>query len=67
MWEAKLEHNVIYLMTFRPSRHRAWVVCLRTLGCSFWISSGPLRGLLKAVFKPSGDWFGASLGPLEAS
>ena len=44
-------------MAFGPSRHRAWVVVQRPLGCSLG-SRGPLLGLLG----PPGGLLGASWG-----
>ena len=50
------------LMAFGPSRHRAWVVGQRPLGCSLGSRGRHLGGLLEAVLETLGG-----LGPLGAS
>ena len=55
------------LMAFGPSRHRAWVVGLRPLGCSLGSRGRPLGGLLEAVLKPLGAVLEPLLGLLAAS
>ena len=50
------------LTAFGPSRHRAWVVVHRPLGCSLGCRGRPFEGLLEAVLTLPGARFGASLG-----
>ena len=58
------------LVAFGLSRHRAWVVGQRPLGCSLGCSleccGWPLGGLLEAVLRPLGCLFWGSWGPLGA-
>ena len=57
-------------MAFGLSRHRAWVVGQRPLGCSLGCSleccGWPLGGLLEAVLRPLGRVFWSSWGLLGA-
>ena len=55
--------NYAYVLAFGPSRHRAWVVVQRPLGCSLGSREKPLGGLLEAVLRHRG----AVLGSLGAS
>ena len=56
-----------YLLAFGPFRHRAWVVGMRSRGCSLGSFERPLAGLLEVVSKPLGGYVGASWGLFWAS
>eukprot|EP00959_Pyramimonas_sp_CCMP1952_P399110 8362999-Pyramimonas_sp.AAC.1 len=50
-------------VAFGPSRHRAWVVVQRPLGCSLGSRQKPLGGLPEAVWRPLGGLFWSLPGP----
>eukprot|EP00959_Pyramimonas_sp_CCMP1952_P013179 278344-Pyramimonas_sp.AAC.1 len=54
-------------MSFGSSRHRAWVVDMKPIGCSLGSRGRILRGLMEAVRTPLGGLFWASWGPPGAS
>ena len=54
-------------MAFDPSRHRAWVVSQRPLGCLVGFRGGPLGGSFGSSWEPFGGFCWASSRPLRAS
>ena len=56
-----------YLVAFRLSRHRAWVMGQRLLVCVSGSRGTPLGGFWKAVSRPLGGRLGASRSLLGAS
>ena len=60
-------YTCVYLLSFGPSRHRAWAVGQRPLECSLGSLGKPFGGLLEAALKPLGGRFGASWGLFWAS